>query len=112
MTESKIEPRLLAEIRRLEAKREPSAISVVIQLAFDEPPAESTTYAALAQRLAVHKEAVLHCLSRGGFTGTLQENVLAGSLEGELTRDQIAAVSDLNEIKRIVFNRLDEVELG
>jgi len=52
------------------------------------------------------------CLSRRGFTGRLQENVLARSLEGELTPDQIATVSDLKQVKRIVFNRLDEVALG
>src|SRR5262245_52391996 len=108
MTEWKIEPGLLTEMRRLEAQRDPSAIPVVIQLKFAEPPAESTNDAALAQRLAVHKEAVLNCLSRHGFTGTLRENVLAGSLESELTRDQIAALSDLQQVKRIIFNRLYE----
>jgi hypothetical protein len=112
MNESIIEPRLMTEIRRREAMGAPSPISVLIQLNVDQPPAESTTYPALAQALAVQKKAVLDCLSRGGFKGTVQENVLAGSLAGELTPNQIATVSDLKQVKRIVLNRLDEVGLG
>jgi hypothetical protein len=110
MDESKIEPRLRGEMRLMEQEdRGGDRISVLVQIAAEEPTAEVTTYAALEKRLRASVGVVKERLTALGFEGKIHENVLAGSLELDLTIDQIAAVSGLAEVKRVILNRVDDV---
>ena len=110
MNESRIEPRLLAEIRRLQGEgRVDERVSVLVQIATGQRTDDATTYAALEKRMRAGAQAVKQSLERLGFNGEIRENVLAGSLELQLTIEQIAAVSDVAEVKRVVWNRVDNV---
>lgn len=110
MDESKIEPRLRREMGRLEEEgRAGAPIPVLVQIASEEAAGDATSYEALAKRLHAGVQAIGERLAQSGFAGPMQENVLAGSLELRLTSEQIAAVSGLAEVKRVILNRIDQV---
>ena len=109
MNESKIEPRLRDEMRRVEKGSPGGRIAVLVQISAEEPTAEVTSYEALGKRVRAGVEAIQSRLKQLGFDGELHENVLAGSLETELTGAQIEAVSELADVKRVVLNRVDNV---
>jgi len=106
----KIEPRLLEELRRLEAAGHVrDSIPVIIQINPESRWQEAATYEGLRQRLRENREVILDRLARSGFSDRIRENVLAGSLETQLTRDQITAVAELAPVKRVILNRADQV---
>lgn len=109
--ESKIEPRLRQEIRRLEQEgRASEPISVLVQIAADA--GEASTYAALEKQLRASLGAIRDRLAEAGFQGAIHENALAGSLELALSSGQIAAVSGVAEVKRVILNRVDNVAIA
>jgi hypothetical protein len=111
MNESKIEPRLRSEMRRLEeAGRASEPISILLQIATGAD--DASTYAVLEERLRASVAVIQEHLKQSGFNGPIHENALAGSLELALTVDQITAVSRLAEVKRVILNRVDKVAIA
>ncbi len=108
MSLTKVEPRLAAEIERLEREGATMPISVLIQISPEEPLPETTTYHALAAHLTRRLPAIMERLNAAGFAGTISDNVLASSLEASLSPRQILAIIDLPAVKRVIWNRLDE----
>lgn len=106
MDSSKLEPRLAAEIQRIESSPTPEAgIPVLLELAGE--PASGAGFGELRERVSRTQAPLLEWLSESGIAA--EASTLANTISATLTARQIESAAARAQVKRVIWNRADRV---